>query len=87
MTNPADMPRLLFGVTCRYGPVQLADHSSFWGTRRDAQQTINTLAPRFPDITYTIITRKATEMDCPDCGRLLVITDHGPDCRHCGEEA
>lgn len=89
MTSPASMGRLQFGVMTRWGLAHLldaGDDGPYWGTRQQAMWTLHSLRALHPDTEYRITTRKAP-MDCPDCGRLLVLTDHGPDCRHCGEEA
>lgn len=89
MTSPALMGRLEYGVTSHHGPALITDDPDtdpHWGTRQQAVWTLYDLRALYPDTEYRITTRKAP-MDCPDCGRLLVLDEHGPTCRHCGEES
>lgn len=86
MTSPADMPRIQWGVTCRHGQVHLfdTDDDPHWGTAQQAMWTINALRALHPDTDYFMTSRRKP-MDCPECGRLLVLDEHGPTCRHCEE--
>lgn len=87
MTSPANIRPLQFGVTSPYGAVDFNHDTDTpqWGTRQQAVWALNALQALYPDVPYRLTKRSTPMMDCPDCGRLLTLTEDGPECRHCEE--